>query len=83
MTTMMLVYCSKRQVRAIVDEFEDWKQGGAEVQLYGITAKADDGFLLLAWNKPIPERFLEKLKDDEDILDYLLYESAFEPPKPA
>lgn len=83
MGMIMFVSCLKREVRAIADEFEDWKQEGLEVRLYGMTAKAIIGFLLLAWHKPIPEQFFDKLKDDEDILDYLIYEPAFEQPKPA
>jgi len=80
---IMFVSCFKRMLNAIVDEFGDWKQEGAEVRLYGITAKADDGFILLAWNKPIPQQFLDKLNDDEDILDYLIYEPTCEQPRPA
>lgn len=82
MTMMMFVSCLKREVRAIADEFDDWKQEGLEVRLYGITPKANDGFLLLNWNKPIPERFFDKLKEDEDILDYLIFEPAFVQQKP-
>jgi len=80
---IMLVSCVKRMLNAIVDEFGDWQQEGGEVRLYGITAKADDGFILLLWSKPIPERFFDKLKDDEDIFDYLIVEPALVQPRPA
>ncbi|HZO72574.1 MAG TPA: hypothetical protein VFB60_10265 [Ktedonobacteraceae bacterium] len=84
-TTMMLIVCAKRQVRAIADAFEDWKTEGEglEVRLYGVTAKAGDGFLLLAWNKPIPQKFFEKLRKDEDIFDYVTYEPVDTQPRPA
>jgi len=84
MTTMMLILCSNRQVRAIADEFEDWKADGEglEVRLYGSTAKANDGFILLAWNKPIPQKFFDKLRKDGDILDYVTVEASFGQPAP-
>ncbi|HLG65983.1 MAG TPA: hypothetical protein VKY19_28965 [Ktedonosporobacter sp.] len=84
MMTMMLILCSNRQVRAIADEFEDWKAEGAglEVRLYGTTAKAGDGFLLLAWSKPIPQKFFDKLRKDEDILDYVTVGASFVQPVP-
>lgn len=84
MMTMMLVLCSKREVQAIADEFEDWKAEGEglEVRLYGTTAKANDGFILLAWNKPIPQKFFDKLSKDEDIFDYVTVGASFVQPAP-
>jgi hypothetical protein len=82
MMTMMLIVCANRQVQAIADEFEDWKADGEglEIRLYGTTAKANDGFLLLAWNTPIPQKFFDKLRKDEDILDYVTVGASFVQP---
>jgi hypothetical protein len=79
MPTMMLIVCVKRELDTIVDEFGDWQGEGVQVKLYGITEKAHDGFLLLEWSKPIPERFAAKLKEDEDIIDSLTFDSLFHP----
>jgi hypothetical protein len=79
MPIMMLVVCRKRELNAIVDEFGDWQGEGVQVKLYGLTAKAHDGFILLEWSKPIPERFDAKLKSDEDITDVLTFDSLFHP----
>ncbi len=75
MPSMMLVTCNKRELEKIVDEFADWKDEGLAVKLYGVTAKARDGFVLLEWSKPIPARFAAKLKQDTDMLDYLIYDA--------
>jgi hypothetical protein len=79
MPIMMLVVCRKRELNAIVDEFGDWQGEGVQVKLYGLTAKAQDGFILLEWSKPVPERFDAKLKGDEDIIDVLTFDSLFHP----
>ncbi len=83
MATMMLVVCVKRELKAIVEEFEDWQGDGIQVKLYGITEKAQDGFVLLEWNKPIPDSFSSKLKRDEDILDVLTFDTPLFHPVPA
>jgi hypothetical protein len=75
---ILLVLCPKRALNAIVDELEDWKQEGVQVKLYGITPKAHDGFILMEWSKPIPESFQTKLQVDDDILDYLTIDAAFQ-----
>jgi hypothetical protein len=75
---LILVLCSKRALNAIVDELDDWKQEGAQVKLYGITPKAQDGFILIEWSKPIPESFQTKLQVDDDILDYLTVDASFQ-----
>ncbi len=80
MTTpkMMLVSCLKRHVESFVDEFGDWKEEGAEVKLFGYTSKIYDGFVLLHWSKPIPPRFYKKLKEDDDVIDYLTYDVSLQ-----
>lgn len=77
-STTMLVLCSKRYLETIVEEFEDWQDEGIKVALYSITPKANGGFVLISWSKPIPEIFHTKLKKDEDILDYLTYSPVSE-----
>jgi hypothetical protein len=79
MPIMMLVVCRKRELDTLVDEYGDWQPEGVQVKLYGITTKAHDGFILLEWSKPIPERFLSALGKDEDILDSLTYDASFPP----
>jgi hypothetical protein len=79
MPIMMLVVCAKRGLDTIVDEFGDWQPEGVQVKLYGVTEKAHDGFLLLEWSKPIPERFSSQLEKDGDILDFLTYDASFPP----
>jgi hypothetical protein len=70
---IMLILCAKRQLDSLVDEMDDWKDEGAKVFLSGITNKASSGFLFLEWGKPIPVRFRQKLRDDPDITDYLVF----------
>lgn len=80
MSIMMLIICRKRELNALVDEFEDWREtGGMQVKLYGITEKAQDGFILLEWSTPIPDYFRSKLTRDEDILDVFTFDPLFRP----
>ncbi|HYU71571.1 MAG TPA: hypothetical protein VEL31_02730 [Ktedonobacteraceae bacterium] len=79
MPTMMLIVCVKRELDSLVEEFEDWRDDGMQAKLYGITEKAQDGFILLEWSTPIPDHFTSKLKRDEDILDVLTFDSLFHP----
>ncbi len=82
--TMLLVFCDKRHVPTITEEFEAWNnQEGLEVKvvLHGITQKAHDGFVLLAFNKPLPEGVYTNLVVDDDILDYIQY-TPLEPRTP-
>ena len=73
-TPLLLVLCGKRHLETIVQEFEDWKQEGQAltVVLYGITQKANDGFLLLEVAQPLPEGVYTNLVLDEEIVDYVL-----------
>lgn len=72
--TLMIVLCTARYVSNIADEFSDWftDEGGAEILLYGTTTKEQQGFLLLNWTAPIPERFTRKLQTDSDITDFVV-----------
>ncbi len=72
--TLMIILCSSRYLRHIVDEFTDWfeAEGGAEILLYGTTMKERQGFLLVNWTAPIPERFIKKLQTDSDMTDFVV-----------
>jgi hypothetical protein len=70
MQTWMIVLCRKSELHSIVDEYTDWRAEGVEIGIYSTTEKANHGFLFLVWTRPIPERFLTKLKSDRDILDF-------------
>jgi hypothetical protein len=59
-------------LESLVDELQDWKAEGANIFLYGITDKANEGFIILEWGKPIPELFSKKLREDSDIVDFIL-----------
>lgn len=75
---MMLVNCHKRELNALVEELDDLAQHTTAfyILLYGVTAKANDGFILLVWNQPVSEAFYRKLRRDDGITDYLIYEGA-------
>lgn len=75
MLKMMLVTCSKRELQTIVEEYGDWDDEGLTVQLYGLTEKAENGFIFMEWSKPIPEQFYTTLKEDGDIIDYVVYDA--------
>ena len=71
--TMTLILCVKPQLESIVEEMQDWKGEGAKIFLYGVTNKASYGFIILEWGKSIPERFTQKLREDTDVIDYLVF----------
>lgn len=74
---MMLVHCQRRELYAIVDEFDDWVHDDFfRIVLYGATQKAHDGFILIEWLTPVPESFYRKLRQDNGITDYLIYEAS-------
>lgn len=78
----LMVICQKRQLATIMQEFEDWNTNeGLEVTvvLYGLMQKSEDGFVLLALNKPLPEGVYLNLLLDTDIVDYVQYNLA-QPP---
>jgi hypothetical protein len=70
MQTWMIVLCHQRYLHSIVDEFADWKAEGVDVGIYSTSEKAHQGYLFLVWKQPISERFLMKLHNDPDILDF-------------
>lgn len=74
--SVMMLTCFKQQLHALVDELGDWEGEGVQIKHYGITSKTKDGFILLEWNCPVPERFHYKLKQDEDVIDYLVYDAS-------
>ncbi len=68
---MILVLCRNRYFQTIKQEFEDWQPEGLQLLASGTTHKAHDGFFLIVWRGPVHRRFLNKLKTDEDIFDYV------------
>ena len=70
---IMLILCEKRQREALLDELNDWQEEGAQIFLSGITNKASVGFIFLEWGKPIPDTFRLKMREDRDIIDYLVF----------
>ena len=81
---LLLVLCGKRHLETIVQEFEDWKQEGRALTIvcYGITQKANDGFLLLEVPQPLPEGVYTNLVLDEEIVDYVLLNTTSSTPSP-
>jgi len=80
---IMIVFTFKREVHTIVSEYMDWSEEGLQVLFHSITAKCTDALIVMQWNKPIPERFIRKLLEDEDIMDYLIFDAAKIPPTQA
>jgi hypothetical protein len=75
------IICSPdlRTVRAFADEIEDHlaAQGiAARICLYGVGMKRHDGFLVVESAGGIPPAFIRWLGDDEDILDFVVYDVA-------
>jgi hypothetical protein len=75
----MQIICKSRERESILDELEDWKAEGATVLLSGITNKTGDGFIFLKWDRPVPELFHTKMKEDSDILDYIAFSTNIAP----
>jgi hypothetical protein len=72
----LLVVCQKRQLETVMQQFEDWNvKQGIEVTmiLYGTMQKSNDGFVLFALNKPLPEGVYLNLELDPDIVDFVHY----------
>ena len=76
MRTWMIVICRKKDLHSIVDELTDWKGEGVELAIYSTTEKTHQGFIFITWNKPISERFITKLKNDSDFLDYFTVDTV-------
>lgn len=79
---MMLVLCKRRPLNALVDELEDWHIEGVKVTLYGVTEKANEGFILLRWDNPITDHFVQKMRIDDDVTDYFTVENVLPVPSP-
>jgi len=68
-----------RTVLAVVDEIEDQfaAQGiPATILLYGVSMKRREGFLLAQSARSIPLAFMRWLNEEQDILDYVVYDGA-------
>jgi hypothetical protein len=73
---IMIVFTLKREVHAIVDEYQDWRDEGLTVLFHRTTSKCHDAFIVIKWSKPIPERFVRKLLEDASVMDYLIFDAA-------
>ncbi len=74
---VLQIICQAREITKLVDFLNDWKTAGGHVLLYGYTKKAQEGFILMQWEQPIPQGFQDKqLKQDPGIIDYLIYDVA-------
>src|SRR5712692_3781954 len=74
---LMICPSGLRTVWAFADEIEDHfaAQGiPATILLYGVSMKRHDGFLLAQSARGIPPEFIRWLRDDEDILDFVVYD---------
>lgn len=72
--TIIIVFCLKRMMNTLLDEYSDWSKDGLKIQRYGHTEKSSDGYIILEWQKKIPECFMQKLYEDQDIIDFLFYD---------
>lgn len=75
---LMQVTCKGRGQEALLHALKDWE--GVTVLLTGITNKANHGFIFLKWDRPIPEVFRQKMREDDDVLDYLTFPTSVAPP---
>jgi len=58
-----------------VDELMDVlvaAQVPARVLKYGVTTKAHEGFMMIVSPQEFPHTFIERLRQDEEIMDYVL-----------
>lgn len=69
---IMIVFTLKREVHTIVNEYMDWHEEGLQVLFHSVTAKCNDAMIVMKWSKPVPERFIRKLLEDDDVMDYLI-----------
>ena len=77
---MMHVLCRPRWLSALVDELDDWFEQEYErtfIVSRGITDKDKIGFFLIHWTIPIPESFLKRLREDQDIYDHYTIDASF------
>lgn len=78
---IMIVFCLKREVHTIVYEYMDWHKEGLKVLFHSVTNKGKDAFIMLQWTKPIPEQFIRNLLEDDDIMDYLIFDNLLPVPQ--
>jgi hypothetical protein len=70
MQTWMIVLCEIDAMHSLIDELKDWQDEGIHLAVYSTTDKIGQGYLFIPWTPPVSERFLNKLKKDESVLDY-------------
>jgi hypothetical protein len=70
--------CLARYASVLAEELTDLFAANktATILSYGITPKQPEGFVVTAWPSGIPPKFLEKLKRDSNILEYVVYDDT-------
>lgn len=69
---LILVICRNRELPRLTREFAEWQGIGFRLLASGTTPKRFDGFLLIAWReKPVPRTFLDKIRNDTAIFEYI------------
>jgi len=72
---VLYLSCPPRSALPLVDELMDVlvaAQVPARVLKYGVTTKAHEGFMMIVSLQEFPHTFIERLRQDEEIMDYVL-----------
>lgn len=72
---ILYLSCPPRSARSLVDELMDElavAQVSARVLKYGVTTKAHEGFMLIVSPQEFPHAFVERLRQDAEITDFVL-----------
>jgi hypothetical protein len=73
----MLCEPDRSALRALVDEIEKRLDGCvAAIRLYGISPKRREGFIVVEAGRSFPTTFVEWLKDEQGITDYVMYNTS-------
>ena len=78
---IMLILCQASELDPLLEKVEDWKSEGAQTFLYGITAKAQHGFLFLEWGNPAPPNVHHQLINNDAVLDYFTFSNIVVRPR--
>lgn len=74
-SSLLFLTCSPRLAGSLIDELMDVlaaAQVPAHVLKYGVTTKAHDGFMIIVSPQEFPPTFVERLRQDAEITDYVL-----------
>jgi len=78
---VILILCKPEEHDSLVDELGHWRGNGASLFLSGFTTKQDCGYIFLAWVKPIPRSFHQKLMEESRILDFFTFNNQITTPR--